>query len=289
MSTSAHPLLKASKVMLIAGVYDVLSAKIAQRVGFSAVVLTGYGVSASYLGEPDFGLLTQSEILDVARRIVQAVDIMVTVDADTGYGGPLNVQRMVRELIKIGAGGVILEDQRWPKCCGHMRGKEVIGAEEHAMKIRAAKDAAGETTFIVTARTDAIATHGLDEAIRRAKLYKEAGADILFVEAPRSKEELRRIGRELPPPLAVNMIEGGLTPICSLEELYEMGFFAIGYVLTGLFAAAKALERAFITLRGEGESSSITRDLMSFEDFTSIVGLGKRYQEDEKYRIKSEL
>jgi len=289
MSTSAHPLLKASKVMLIAGVYDVLSAKIAQRVGFSAVVLTGYGVSASYLGEPDFGLLTQSEILDVARRIVQAVDIMVTVDADTGYGGPLNVQRMVRELIKIGAGGVILEDQRWPKRCGHMRGKEVIGAEEHAMKIRAAKDAAGETTFIVTARTDAIATHGLDEAIRRAKLYKEAGADILFVEAPRSKEELRRIGRELPPPLAVNMIEGGLTPICSLEELYEMGFFAIGYVLTGLFAAAKALERAFITLRGEGESSSITRDLMSFEDFTSIVGLGKRYQEDEKYRIKSEL
>lgn len=289
MSTSVHPLLKASKVMLIAGVYDVLSAKIAQRVGFSAVVLTGYGVSASYLGEPDFGLLTQSEILDVARRIVQAVDIMVTVDADTGYGGPLNVQRMVRELIKIGAGGVILEDQRWPKRCGHMRGKEVIGAEEHAMKIRAAKDAAGETTFIVTARTDAIATHGLDEAIRRAKLYKEAGADILFVEAPRSKEELRRIGRELPPPLAVNIIEGGLTPICSLEELYEMGFFAIGYVLTGLFAAAKALERAFITLRGEGESSSITRDLMSFEDFTSIVGLGKRYQEDEKYRIKSEL
>jgi len=289
MSTSAHPLLKASKVMLIAGVYDVLSAKIAQRAGFSAVVLTGYGVSASYLGEPDFGLLTQSEILDVARRIVQAVDIMVTVDADTGYGGPLNVQRMVRELIKIGAGGVILEDQRWPKRCGHMRGKEVIGAEEHAMKIRAAKDAAGETTFIVTARTDAVATHGLDEAIRRAKLYKEAGADILFVEAPRSKEELRRIGRELPPPLAVNMIEGGLTPICSLEELYEMGFFAIGYVLTGLFAAAKALERAFITLRGEGESSSITRDLMSFEDFTSIVGLGKRYQEDEKYRIKSEL
>ncbi|OIP27334.1 MAG: hypothetical protein AUK39_03000 [Dehalococcoidia bacterium CG2_30_46_19] len=282
-------MLKASKVMLIAGVYDVLSAKIAQRAGFSAVVLTGYGVSASYLGEPDFGLLTQSEILDVARRIVQAVDIMVTVDADTGYGGPLNVQRMVRELIKIGAGGVILEDQRWPKRCGHMRGKEVIGAEEHAMKIRAAKDAAGETTFIVTARTDAIATHGLDEAIRRAKLYKEAGADILFVEAPRSKEELRRIGRELPPPLAVNMIEGGLTPICSLEELYEMGFFAIGYVLTGLFAAAKALERAFITLRGEGESSSITRDLMSFEDFTSIVGLGKRYQEDEKYRIKSEL
>jgi methylisocitrate lyase len=289
MSTSAHPLLKASKVMLIAGVYDVLSAKIAQHAGFSAVVLTGYGVSASYLGEPDFGLLTQSEILDVARRIVQAVDIMVTVDADTGYGGPLNVQRMVRELIKIGAGGVILEDQRWPKRCGHMRGKEVIGAEEHAMKIRAAKDAAGETTFIVTARTDAIATHGLDEAIRRAKLYKEAGADILFVEAPRSKEELRRIGRELPPPLAVNMIEGGLTPICSLEELYEMGFFAIGYVLTGLFAAAKALERAFITLRGEGESSSITRDLMSFEDFTSIIGLGKRYQEDEKYRIKSEL
>jgi len=289
MNANVHPLIEAKKVILIAGIYDVLSAEIAQRAGFPAVVLTGYGVSASYLGEPDFGLLTQSEILDVARRVIQAVDIMVTVDADTGYGGPLNVQRMVRELIKIGAGGMILEDQRWPKRCGHMRGKEVIGAEEHAMKIRAAKDAAGQIPFIVTARTDAIATHGLDEAIRRAKLYKEAGADILFVEAPRSKEELRRIGKELPPPLAVNMIEGGLTPVCSLDELYEMGFFAVGYVLTGLFAAAKALERAFITLRSEGESSSITSDLISFEDFTSIVGLEKRYQEDEKYNIESGL
>jgi len=289
MNANVHPLINTNKVMLIAGVYDVLSAKIAQRAGFPAVVLTGYGVSASYLGEPDFGLLTQSEILDVARRVIQAVDIMVTVDADTGYGGPLNVQRMVQELIKIGAGGMILEDQRWPKRCGHMRGKEVIGAEEHAMKIRAAKDAAGEIPFIVTARTDAIATHGLDEAIRRAKLYKEAGADMLFVEAPRSEEELRRIGRELPPPLAVNMIEGGLTPIRSLDELYEMGFFAVGYVLTGLFAAAKALERAFTTLRSEGKSPSITSDLMSFEDFTSIVGLEKRYQEDEKYKIESEL
>jgi len=289
MNANVHPLLKTNKVLLIAGVYDVLSARIAQRAGFPAVVLTGYGVSASYLGEPDFGLLTQSETLDVAKRVVQAVDIMVTVDADTGYGGPLNVQRMVRELIQIGAGGMILEDQRWPKRCGHMRGKEVIGAEEHAMKIRAAKDAAGEIPFIVTARTDAIATHGLDEAISRAKLYKEAGADILFVEAPRSKEELWRIGRELPPPLAVNMIEGGLTPVCSLEELYEMGFFAVGYVLTGLFAAAKALERAFINLRSEGKSSSITSDLMSFEDFTSVVGLEKRYQEDERYKIESEL
>jgi len=289
MNANVHPLIETNKVMLIAGVYDVLSAKIAQRAGFPAVVLTGYGVSASYLGEPDFGLLTQSEILDVARRVIQAVDIMVTVDADTGYGGPLNVQRMVRELIKIGAGGMILEDQRWPKRCGHVRGKEVIGAEEHAMKIRAAKDAAGEIPFIVTARTDAIATHGLDEAISRAKLYKEAGADMLFVEAPRSKEELWRIGKELPPPLVVNMIEGGLTPVCSLEELYEMGFFAVGYVLTGLFAAAKALERAFITLRSEGESFSITSDLMSFEDFTSIVGLEKRYQEDERYKIESEL
>ncbi len=284
MNANVHPLIETNKVMLIAGVYDVLSAKIAQRVGFPAVVVTGYGVSASYLGEPDFGLLTQSEILDVARRIVQAVDIMVTVDADTGYGGPLNVQRMVRELLKIRAGGMILEDQQWPKRCGHMRGKEVIGAEEHAIKIRAAKDAAGESRFIVTARTDALATHGVDEAIRRARLYKEAGADVLFVEGPRNKEDLRRIGGELPPPLAINMIEGGVTPVCSLEELYEMGFFVVGYVLTGLFAAAKALQRAFIALKKEGGSSSITSDLMSFEDSNSMVGLEKRYQEYEKYK-----
>ena len=206
---AVHPLVAERRMMVVPGVYDVLSAKIAERAGFPAVVLTGYGLAASHLGEPDVGLLTQTEVLETARRVTAAVAIGVIVDGDTGYGGPLNVQRMVRELVAMGARGVLLEDQCWPKRCGHMRGKEVIPAEEHAAKIRAAVDARGDTPFVITARTDALETDGLDEAIRRARLYKEAGATLLFVEGPRTKQELRRIGAELPPPLVVNLIEGG--------------------------------------------------------------------------------
>jgi methylisocitrate lyase len=285
--THPHSLVSQGRILIVPGVYDVLSAKVAHRVGFRGAVLTGYGVAASYLGEPDLGLITQTEILDTARRITHAVSIGLIVDGDTGYGGPLNVQRMVRELIRMGARGIILEDQRWPKRCGHMRGKEVIEAEEHAAKIRAAVDARGDASFIITARTDAIATHGLDEAIRRASLYKEAGADVLFVEGPRSKEELRRIGKELPPPLAVNLIEGGVTPLCSLEELVEMGFFSVGFVLSGLYAAARALERTYRTLLQHGSTRTLGDAMMHFEEFNDLIGVERRHAEDERYRVGS--
>jgi 2-methylisocitrate lyase-like PEP mutase family enzyme len=279
-----HPLIAQGKVMVTPGVYDVLSAKIAERVGFPAVVLTGYGVAASHLGEPDFGLLTQTEVLDVARRVIAAVGIAVIVDGDTGYGGPLNVQRMVRELVRIGARGVILEDQRWPKRCGHMRDKQVIDAEEHAAKLRAARDARGQALFVIVGRTDALETHGVAEAIRRARLYKEAGADVLFVEGPRDRDELRRIGRDLPGPLAVNLIEGGRTPLCSLEELAEMGFFSVGFVLSGLYAAARALERTYAEVRARGTTEGISDALMPFDEFNALIGLETRYGEDERYK-----
>lgn len=279
-----HTLIRERRIMVVPGVYDVLSAKIAERAGFPSVVLTGYGVAASHLGEPDFGLLTQTEILDVARRIIAAVRLAVIVDGDTGYGGPLNVQRMVRELVRMGARGVILEDQRWPKRCGHMRDKQVIDAEEHAAKIRAAREAQGEAPFLITARTDALETHGLDEAIRRAHLYKESGADVLFVEGPRTHEELRRIGQELPGPLAVNLIEGGRTPLCSLEELREMGFFSVGFVLSGLYAAARALQQTYAEIREKGTTAGLGDKLMSFDEFNTLVGLEERYAEDERYR-----
>ena len=185
MSTNeVHPLVAESQIFLAAGVYDVLSAKLAQRAGFRSVVLSGYAVAASYLGEPDFGLLTQTEILDVARRIRKAVDIPLIVDGDTGYGSALNVIRMVEELIQMGAHGIILEDQVWPKRCGHMRGKKVVSSEEHVQKIRAARETKGDAPFLITARTDARAPLGLDEAIARGCAYKEAGADLIFVEAP---------------------------------------------------------------------------------------------------------
>jgi methylisocitrate lyase len=184
----------------------------------------------------------------------------------------------------MGATGVILEDQRWPKRCGHMRGKEVIDAAEHVAKIRAARDAIGDAPFLLTARTDALETHGLDEAIRRAHQYKEAGANVLFVEGPRNREELRRIGRELPPPLAVNLIEGGRTPLCSLEELHEMGFFSIGFVLSGLYAATRALERVYGEIRKNGTTIGLPDSLVSFEEFNALIGVETRYAEDERYR-----
>jgi len=280
----AHPMVAQGRLMVVPGVYDALSAKIAERLGFPAVVLSGYALAAAYLGEPDFGLLTQSEVLDTARRVIGAVGIGVIVDGDTGYGGPANVARMVRDLVQMGARGVLLEDQQWPKRCGHMRGKEVIDAGEHAAKIRAAVDARGEASFMITARTDALATHGLDEAIRRAKRYKESGANLLFVEGPRTKEELRRIGGELPGPLVVNLIEGGQTPFCSLEELSEMGFFSVGFVLSGIYAAARALEQTYAAIRRDGTTSGLGERMMRFDEFNELVGVDRRYAEDERYR-----
>jgi methylisocitrate lyase len=284
MTNPVHRLIQERKIVLVAGVYDALSAKLAERAGFHSVVVTGYGVSAALLGEPDFGLLTQTEMVDAARRICRAVKIPVVVDGDTGYGGALNVRRMVEELIQAGARGLILEDQTWPKRCGHMRGKSVIALEEHVQKIRAAREAIGERTFLITARTDARDPLGLDEAIRRGKAYKEAGAHLIFVEAPKSMEEMRRIAKEVPPPLVINMIEGGQTPILPLEEVQALGFLSVGYVLTGLFAAARALDQAYRRLLREGSSQGFQEALMPFDEFTGLLGLEEKYQLDEKYQ-----
>jgi len=278
-----HPLIKENKIFFTTGVHDALSAKAAESAGFKTVVVSGYGVAASLLGEPDIGLLTQTEIIDTARRIINAVNIHVIVDGDTGYGGVLNVMRTVKELISIGASGILLEDQIWPKRCGHMRGKEVISMKEHGQKIRAAKEVKGEREFIITARTDSLATHGIDEAIRRGKYYHEAGADIIFVDAPTSKDELKRIAEGINAPLVVNMIEGGRTPLLTLDEIYELGFISVGYPLTGTFSAARAMKRAFSHLLENGDSLGMLDEMMKFDEFTSLVGLDEKYVLDEKF------
>jgi len=278
-----HPLVRDHRIFLSAGVYDALSAKLAERAGFRSVVVSGYAVAASHLGEPDFGLLTQTEILDVARRICRAVSIPVIVDGDTGYGSALNVMRMVEELIQMGARGIILEDQTWPKRCGHMQGKSVVPMEEHVQKIRAAKKAKGQAPFLITARTDARAPLGLDEAIRRGNAYKDAGADFIFVEAPESVDEIQRIAQEVKGPLVLNNIEGGKTPIVSLEQAQAWGFWSVGFVLTGLFAAAQALSEAYAHVIEHGGSTQLTPRLMSFDQFTSIVGLEERTQVDRAF------
>ena len=283
MEEKMHPLVRDNQVILAAGVYDALSAKLAERAGFKVVVLTGFGVAATFIGEPDFGILTQTQILDAAWRVVNAVQIPVVVDGDTGYGGALNVVHMVSELVRMGARGILLEDQTWPKRCGHMRGKSVVSMEEHVAKIRAAREARGDALFTITARTDARDPLGLDEAIRRGKAYKEAGADLIFIEAPQSVEELKRIADEVPGPLVINNIEGGKTPILPLEELREMGFISVGYVLSGLFASAKALSDTYAYLLEHGNTDGIRDNLMAFDEFNEMIGL------EEKYRLDEEL
>ena len=185
------------KIIVLPGVFDALSARIARQVGFTAMFQTGYGSSAALLGMPDFGLLNAGETVDNARRIISAVDVPVLVDADTGYGNPLNVWRLVRDLEKLGAAGIFLEDQIWPKRCGHMIGKDVIAKDDYLPKLKAALEARKNRDFIIVARTDARAPLGLDEAIERGKAYRKAGADVVFVEAPRNMRELKRVADEI--------------------------------------------------------------------------------------------
>jgi methylisocitrate lyase len=274
-----------SRPHLGAGVYDALSAKLAERAGFELLFLSGYAVAATYLGEPDFGILTQTEVIETARRVVRSVRVPVIVDGDTGHGGVVNVQRLVREVVALGARGLLLEDQVWPKRCGHMRGKQVIPAEEHVQKLRAAVEARGDAALWLVGRTDARGPLGLDEAIRRGRLYREAGADVIFVEAPQNAEELRRIGREVPGPLMANMVEGGQTPILPLDELRALGFEWVVYPLTALLASARALEHALGELRRAGTSRDLARELMSFDELTGLVGLDEKYALEQRFKV----
>ncbi len=271
-------------VLVMPGVYDCLSAKIASRAGFEVIFITGYSVSATFLGEPDFGLLTQTDLLAASQRICSVTPLPVIVDADTGYGNAVNVIRTVRELIRGGAAGMFLEDQIWPKRCGHMKGKQVVPLEEYLKKLRAAIDARGTDDFFIVARTDARQALGLEEAIRRGRAFKEAGADAVFIEAPNTKEEMREIGRSVPGPLVANMIERGVTPTMGPEELKELGFQLIVWPLGPLYASARALENVYSTLRRAGTTHEIIDRLISFDDFHDIIGLKEKYALDEKYK-----
>lgn len=279
-----HPLLREKKVFMSVGVWDALSALLAQRAGFDSVFLSGYAVAGATLGLPDFGMMTQTEVLDAARRVIAAVDLPVIVDGDTGHGGVLNVQRMVRELVAMGAAGVILEDQVWPKRCGHMADKQVVSLEEHVAKITAAREAIGDSRLMIVGRTDAIAPLGLDEAIRRGNAYARAGADLVFVEAPETVEDMKRIVAEIDAPLTLNMIDGGKTPRLSLEQVHELGFVSVGYVLTALFSATAAMSRAFQHLREQGTSEGLDDSMVGFDEFTSLVGLQECYETDRRFR-----
>ena len=275
--------LVARDTILMPGVYDAITARIAARLGFDIVFISGYSVSAARLGEPDFGFLTESEMADAARAVTRVSNAPVIVDADTGYGNAVNVMRTVRDFQDAGAAGVFLEDQVWPKKCGHFQGKQVIPTAEHAAKIKAAADARGERDLFIVARTDARQPLGVDEAISRCLAYKEAGADALFVEAPQSIAELEQIARDLPSPLVANMIERGVTPHLSREELKDLGYQLIVCPLAALYAATKAAIKVLTELRDKETTAALYDELTTFDEFGELVELEKRYADEGRY------
>ncbi|KAK4747349.1 hypothetical protein SAY87_026386 [Trapa incisa] len=288
-TTRIQRLIEEEGIVLMPGCYDALSAAIVQKAGFSAGFISGYALSASLLGKPDFGLLTPPEMAAAARSVCAAAPLIpVIADADTGGGNALNVQRTIKDLIAAGAAGCFLEDQAWPKKCGHMRGKQVIPAEEHAAKIASARDAIGDSDFFLVARTDARATSaktGLSDAIARVNLYMEAGADACFVEAPRDDDELKEIGHKTKGYRVCNMIEGGVTPLHTPEELKAMGFHLIVHPLTALYASARALLDILITLKKKGTTrdDEDLKKMATFEEFNQLVSLDSWFELEARY------
>jgi len=277
--------IKSKKPLVIPGVYDAIGAKIAEKVGFDAMFQTGYGTSATLFGMPDYGFIGATETVDNARRISNAVSVPVIVDADTGYGNALSVWKLVKELETAGAAGIFLEDQKWPKRCGHMQGKEVIAQEEYTEKLGAAIDARENKDFIIVARTDSRATEGLETAIERGLQNKKTGADAVFIEAPRSLEEMKQIGKEIKAPLVANMIEGGATPMNSAQTLNKIGFNIILYPLSVLFANTFATMNILQELKNTGTTAKYKQKVVDFDQFNNLVELDKFKKMETKYKF----
>lgn len=284
--TRVHSILDEAGPVVFAGVYDTLSAKIVEQVGFKLSFISGYSVAASSIGEPDMGLLTQTEMIDRARRVCGSVQIPIIVDADTGYGNPLNVIRTVDELIGAGAAGCFLEDQVWPKKCGHMRGKRVVERSEYIDKIRAAVETRRGRDFFIVARTDSLAVVSMDEAIARVTEARAAGADASFIEAPGSLEQMAHIGTHSPRPNVANMIERGNTPVLPREKLAELGYDLILYPLAGLFAAAHAIRKIYQKLYDDQTTKGAYDQLTTFEQFNQLIGVDEKYALAERFGVK---
>lgn len=278
-------LLAAGAGINMPGVYDALSARLAHEAGFEVLFVSGYSVSGARLGLPDFGYLTQTEVADAARTVCQGTARPVIVDADTGYGNPLSAMRTARLLHQAGAAGLFLEDQEWPKKCGHFAGKRVVDRDEWLAKLRAVLDLRAEgVDLFVVARTDARAAVSLEEAIVRAQAARDLGVDAVFVEAPRSVEELAQVAAAVDGVVRVaNMIEGGRTPLLAPAELHELGYDLVVTPLTGLLAAARALRQVYGILRDKGTLREDLELLVSFEDFGAVVELERHRELEQRY------
>jgi 2-methylisocitrate lyase-like PEP mutase family enzyme len=288
MPSSLAQRLRQPDLITAPGVFDLISAKIADRLGFDALYMTGYGTVASHLGYPDAGLATYSDMLGRVRQMVAGIRTPLIADGDTGYGGLLNVEHTVQGYEAAGAQAIQLEDQEFPKKCGHTPNRRVIPTADAAAKIRVATEARSSKDFLIIARTDARAGHGLDEALRRGEAYAQAGADVLFIEAPETVEEMERIGDSFDLPLVANMVDGGRTPILSREELERLGFAIAIFPVTGFLAAAAAMASVYGHLRENGSSKDWLGDLYPFDDFSVLMGFDKVWEFERRHAPQPE-
>lgn len=270
-------------ILIVPGAYDALTARLIEDAGFPLVYATGAGISNSQLGLADKGLLSFGEIVQQAGRIVEATDLPVIVDADTGYGGPANVIRTVKSFSRAGVGGIQLEDQVFPKRCGHFEGKEVVPTEEMVGKIQAALDAREDEALVIIARTDARENLGLEAALERARAYADAGADLTFVEAPLTREEMARIPREVPAPQVANMVEGGQTPLLPPGELEELGYKLVLYANCALRAGVKAIQHILRVLNEEGTTAGHLESLITMQERNRLTKLKEISEWERKY------
>ena len=280
-SKKLRDIIKNNSFVPIPSCFDALSAKLIEQAGFDVMFMSGFAASASRIGEPDLGVMTLTEVLDQLNNITDATTIPVIGDGDTGYGNAMNVQRTVKSFAKIGCAGVLIEDQLSPKRCGHTPGKDVVSREEAFDRIRASVDAREEKDILIMARTDANHTHGIKEAIERAQKFHELGSDILFVEAPKTEEEMRLVCQEVPGCKIANIVEGGLTPNLSMKELEEIGYNMAVYPLTALSSAMKAMVDSLNKLKIDDDRSS---NLMSFTELRKRVGFDDYYKISSKYK-----
>jgi len=277
-------LLKEEKVILAPGCFNALSACLIEQAGFKAIYVSGAAVAGNFLGYPDIGLTTMSEVLENARNIVRVTSLPVICDADTGFGNAINMMRTVREFESAGLAGIQIEDQVMPKKCGHTEGKLLISKAEMVQKIKAAVDARQDPDFVFVVRTDAIAVNGLDDALDRALAYQEAGADVVFVEAPRTLEEMRRVCRTIKAPLLANMVEGGgKTPILPLQELKKMGYKMVIYPVSVHMAAIKAMQEVLALLKQDGTTARCASQMVPFQEMFEVVGRSKITALEKKY------
>jgi len=284
-TTLLKKLILDKEILVMPGAQDALSAKIIERAGFRAVTLGGYAASATSLAKPDVSILSLTEYANIVRNIVQAVDLPVFVDGDTGHGNVTNVQRTVQVFENAGVAGLFIEDQVFPKRCGHMEGKQIIPTDEMVAKVKAAVDARVDPDLVIMARTDAVAISGIDEAIERGNRYAEAGADLIFVEAPTSREDMLRSNREIKAPTNAIQIEGGKTPLLTVKELEELGFNVVVYPNITVYATAWALKGLWEGLKKNGSTKHWLDKIIPFNEFNTLIGLDK-IREKESYYYK---